>query len=476
MANIITKSPYICAPNIMDTPDYKTKHVKLDMTGTDCIKAGSPINDDGKVANDESAIGILLYDCHACLGARRGVVVIDGRIKQDVAAEHSGITISDEAKAAMVNISFTGDGSRMGGGSGLPSGSKPNQYIVTDGDGNAKWEDKLCWIEKEVILEERTLSFQEQGGMFIAQVEQFDMPIDFDATYTVVWDGKEYDCPVVESAFGEASLGNPNLVVMPSDLGEPDTSMSVPFLCAYMYIDGNDKSSGMLGVLATTGGEHTIGIFRNVAKKIHPDFLPTGVPYISEEKVEVNKDNFSIYEGEVYEVIHKGLAYRCVCKRLDYWGFSAETVFYLGNVGTTDEIFGYGEDCTGEPFCYHTSVDDFGHSVTKSFGSENVTAIYKVNRVRVGGNTIFFVQSSTQGQGDTFLYRTEDGANNYDEAQRVTKSELEAAFFAGAISVKDISLEWYFMPMYVRFDRDWGQMMINEVFVCRTAEYAEAEG
>ena len=37
--------------------------------------------------------------------------------------------------------------------SGLPSGSKPNQYIVTDGDGNAKWEDKLCWTgSTEVVL------------------------------------------------------------------------------------------------------------------------------------------------------------------------------------------------------------------------------------------------------------------------------------------------------------------------------------
>ena len=37
-----------------------------------------------------------------------------------------------------------------GGGSGLPSGSKPNQYIVTDGDGNAKWEDRMAYQYKTV--------------------------------------------------------------------------------------------------------------------------------------------------------------------------------------------------------------------------------------------------------------------------------------------------------------------------------------
>lgn len=90
--SIITDCPYICAPNIMDTPDYTTKTVVLDMTGETVIKAGTPISADGKVANDETAIGILLQDCHACLGTCRGLVVISGRIKQDVAKKHSGVT------------------------------------------------------------------------------------------------------------------------------------------------------------------------------------------------------------------------------------------------------------------------------------------------------------------------------------------------------------------------------------------------
>ena len=45
-------------------------------------------------------------------------MVISGRIKQDVAKDYSGVTISDEAKAALINITFTGDGARAGGGGG----------------------------------------------------------------------------------------------------------------------------------------------------------------------------------------------------------------------------------------------------------------------------------------------------------------------------------------------------------------------
>lgn len=125
MESVITECPYICAPNIMDTPDFSTKMVQLDMSGGSCIKAGTPISADGKVANDETAIGILLNDCHACLGNARGLVVIGGRIKQDVAKNHSGITISDKAKAAMINVTFTGDGARAGGG------GVATKYILT---------------------------------------------------------------------------------------------------------------------------------------------------------------------------------------------------------------------------------------------------------------------------------------------------------------------------------------------------------
>lgn len=128
--SVITDCPYICAPNIMDTPDYTTKMVALDMGDETVIKAGTPISADGKAANDETAIGILLNDCHACLGTSRGLVVISGRIKQDVATAHSGVTISDEAKSAMVNITFTGDGARTGGGGG---GVKEDLILTLDG-------------------------------------------------------------------------------------------------------------------------------------------------------------------------------------------------------------------------------------------------------------------------------------------------------------------------------------------------------
>lgn len=109
----ITRSPYLGAPNILAYPDRKVREVKLDFSAADSYKAGTPVNAHGQLANDATCIGILLQDYHKSVGTGSGQVVISGHIQQDVAAEWSGVTISAEAKAALIDITFTGDGGRM---------------------------------------------------------------------------------------------------------------------------------------------------------------------------------------------------------------------------------------------------------------------------------------------------------------------------------------------------------------------------
>lgn len=49
-----------------------------------------------------------------------------------------------------------------GGGGGLPTGGAPYQQLVTDGEGNAKWEDRLCHATERVkvdLLGDRTFWF-----------------------------------------------------------------------------------------------------------------------------------------------------------------------------------------------------------------------------------------------------------------------------------------------------------------------------
>lgn len=112
----MSKSPYLSNPNILAHPDRIVQTVALDMNAQETYLAGSPISADGKLANDATVLGILLYDVHKSIGGRNGVVVISGRIDQEAALANSGIEISGAAKSALVDISFTGDGGRMGGG------------------------------------------------------------------------------------------------------------------------------------------------------------------------------------------------------------------------------------------------------------------------------------------------------------------------------------------------------------------------
>ena len=58
-----------------------------------------------------------------------------------------------------------------GGGGGLPSGGTPYQQLVTDGDGNAKWEDRLAYETDPVlteIVQEETVTFTNESGLMSA--------------------------------------------------------------------------------------------------------------------------------------------------------------------------------------------------------------------------------------------------------------------------------------------------------------------
>lgn len=67
-------------------------------------KAGTPIAEAGTVANDATAVGILLHDVSE--ERPQGTVVIGGYIHTTRAQEHSGVTVADEAKAALKNVVF----------------------------------------------------------------------------------------------------------------------------------------------------------------------------------------------------------------------------------------------------------------------------------------------------------------------------------------------------------------------------------
>lgn len=68
------------------------------------VKAGSPIDKDGKVANTASAVGILLTDVYEARPI--GTIIKHGCVNVAVANKNAGIEIADEVKTALPLIIF----------------------------------------------------------------------------------------------------------------------------------------------------------------------------------------------------------------------------------------------------------------------------------------------------------------------------------------------------------------------------------
>ena len=101
-----TRNEVTVAPEILYNSEYVGDAVTLDTAAfTDGVcKAGTPIGADGVIANTADALGVLLHDVYE--ERPQGTIVIGGYIHTQRAQTHSGVTIADEAKAAMKNVVF----------------------------------------------------------------------------------------------------------------------------------------------------------------------------------------------------------------------------------------------------------------------------------------------------------------------------------------------------------------------------------
>lgn len=257
----ITQCPYICNVDLLWHPDHKSRPVTLDYTGTGgVIKAGTPISAAGAAANNGNAIGILLRDCYDGFHAA-GNVVIDGFIRQDVAAEHSGVQLTDDAKRAMSKIVFVDasgvpDPAESGGGGSVP---KPLTYDYMP-EGYPKKA-----VQTTTLMEEQALAFARAGdaGPYEANLTNAFVIVE-GQTYTVNWDGTDYECEcfAVQSF---PSIGNPSILGGVNDAGEP-----------FFYAYSPNKASGQFLTLDPSA-THTISVktTEETVTPIAEEFLPS---------------------------------------------------------------------------------------------------------------------------------------------------------------------------------------------------------
>lgn len=115
------------------------------------MRAGSPISMKGKLANDNTAMGILLDD--VTREYPMGEIVILGFVDYEIAQNASGITLTPEAKAAMKNITFVGDPESGSSGGGKVVQADWNQYDAAAPDyikNRPMYQDIIEWESEHI--------------------------------------------------------------------------------------------------------------------------------------------------------------------------------------------------------------------------------------------------------------------------------------------------------------------------------------
>lgn len=108
------------------------------------------------------------------------------------------IDATDEAALSKRLIEVCGKLQNPGGGSGgsgLPTGGEPYQQLVTDGEGNAVWEERLAYEDiSAVVIPETTLTpSEEMGNMGIVFDAPLTPPVSGE-TYLITYNGTPYLC------------------------------------------------------------------------------------------------------------------------------------------------------------------------------------------------------------------------------------------------------------------------------------------
>lgn len=196
--------------------------------------------------------------------------------------------MSDTGKIVSL-VKALGGGS--GGGSGLPTGGAPHQMLVTDAEGNAQWEDKLCYEtwEDVVCLPETTLTVNEDAGGFI--VPAFVTTPVAGGIYTVNWLGTEYTCTgktITDNGITAVTLGSAEVIG-----GEYTDD---PFLIMCLPDELVAEAGVAAQILPLDGGKTSITISisgkQPAIKKIDPKFIES-----EEETVYIDMDSTYPWEN-----------------------------------------------------------------------------------------------------------------------------------------------------------------------------------
>lgn len=192
-------------------------------------------------------------------------------------------------------------------------GGTPYQQLVTDGNGNTQWEDRLAYETEPVLTE----ILPEQSFTGTNMELTGGSKLSLGQTYIVKFDNTEYERICVD-LIGLSVIGNAALYAPESDTGEP-------FLLVYrgeqLYIYVSDETS-----------THTVSVsgFASTIKKIDDKFLSKGL-IVNIVGTESKSGNTYLLFDKTDDEINNALANGSTVM-LNYHGFNLQ---YIGHPSRT---------------------------------------------------------------------------------------------------------------------------------------------
>ena len=121
-------------------------------------------------------------------------------------------------------------------------------------------------VQTTTLMEEQELAFTLSDGFYMASITNA-LEIVVGQTYTVKWDGTEYECVGATAGENLYVLGNLSMAGAGADTGEP-------FL--YAYITAEAEAVGQFGTFDTSAS-HTISVktTKEIVTPMAEEFLPT---------------------------------------------------------------------------------------------------------------------------------------------------------------------------------------------------------
>ena len=263
------------------------------------------------------------------------------------------------------------------------------QQLVTDGEGNVKWEDRLAYAETKLgeIVPETTVTFSDMGGLMGANFPDSFNPEE-GVPYRITWDGETYECLMCDYN-GYPALGNLDIANMGEDTGEP-------FIMAY-------NGTAWMTATSNTSTAHLISIsgLSEVVKKIDAKYVDMSNARVL-VKMPTNKWTYEYAK----EILDSG--------KLPYMQMSLDWRAFImfpcrDTTGPTSDVY-----ITFASFVDCSLMEDYSQAevaylkLVKGAGVADITDVKLYDLPKSGNGNGVIVKSSTSGSSKQFEITVDD--------------------------------------------------------------------